>query len=134
MKQQCSYVGDIIYNRSFFGIKKYPTVNQLLHHNVVLPNSVIQNLVTQLELSPSRIDRPLQYISNERWNASVAIGLALGKSVFCFPLLDSMWKERLRIRLQTCCEVLREFNCITVIPSNDESIIGEIADEMLYVD
>lgn len=85
LKLQSCYVGDIIYNRSKFGLKYYPTVKQLLEENVVLTKQSIERIMDALELSPSRMDRPLHLISNERWNASVAIGLAQGKTIFCFP-------------------------------------------------
>lgn len=134
LQQKSCYVGDIFYKRNRLGMKYYPPVQQLLEEKIVLSKDAIKKLVDELELSPSRMDRSLQHISNERWNASVAIGLAQGKSIFCFPLLNSDWKEMLRVRLKTCSEVLKKYQCITIIPSDSESIVSEVADEIVYVE
>lgn len=134
LMQSSCYVGDITYRRNRFGMKYYPTVRQLLEEDPTLSEEAIWNVVEELELSPSRMDRPLHQISNERWNATVAIGLSQGKSVFCFPYLDSDWKERLRVRLATCGELLRRKECIMIIPSNNESIISDIVDEMIVLE
>ena len=91
-------------------------------------------MIEQLELSPSRIDRPMNQISNERWNASVAIGLARRKSLFCFPFLDRNWKERLVVRLATCAELLKERQCTMIIPSDNEEYLHNVVDEWIRLD
>lgn len=131
LKQSSCYVGDIIYRRNRFGIKYYPTVRQLLEEDPKMNEEAVQSVVEELELSSSRLDRPLHQVSNERWNATVAIGLAQGKSIFCFPYLDNDWKERLRVRLETCAEVLRKKQSIMIVASDSDSVISDIVDEII---
>jgi ABC-type glutathione transport system ATPase component len=131
LRQHSCYVGDILYKRNKWGLKYYPTVEQLLEEDVVLPKPSINNLVEQLELSPTRMNRPLHLISNERWNATVAIGLAQGKSIFCFPFLNKDWKESLIVRLETCSSILKNHQCITIVPSDSEYILTNIVDEVV---
>ncbi|MEL6526094.1 MAG: hypothetical protein AAFQ07_10340 [Chloroflexota bacterium] len=38
-------------------------------------------------LTPERYNRPLRQMSSEKWRASMAIGFAHGKQIFCFPHL-----------------------------------------------
>jgi hypothetical protein len=45
-------------------------------------------LMAQFGLSRSRYNRPLRHLSGEAWRASCAIGVANGKTIFCFPYID----------------------------------------------
>ncbi|WP_337099313.1 hypothetical protein [Paenibacillus sp. YIM B09110] len=134
LKQSSCYVGDIIYRRNRFGMKYYPTVRQLLEEDPKMKEEAIRSVVEELELSTSRMDRPLHQISNERWNATVAIGLAQGKSIFCFPYLNNDWKEQLSVRLETCGKVLRRNQSIMIIPSDSDSFISDVMDEMIVLE
>ncbi|MDQ0058608.1 hypothetical protein [Paenibacillus harenae] len=115
-------------------MKYYPTVQQLLEEDPKLSEEAVRSAVEELELSPSRMNRPLHYISNERWNATVAIGLAHGKSIFCFPYLDSYWKERIRVRLEICAGIVRRNHRLMIIPSDNESVISDLVDEMIVLE
>lgn len=42
-------------------------------------------IMQRLSLSPERYTRTLRQFSSEGWRASCAIGLAHGKTIFCFP-------------------------------------------------
>jgi len=126
-----AYVGEIPYKRSILGKKKYLTVESLLFENSVRSKSEVLEIAEALELSPTRLKRPLHQISNERWNASVAIGLSQGKTVFCFPLLNREWKERIYVRLKTCSYLLKKYRCITIIPSDNEKYLTKFTDEII---
>lgn len=126
------YVGERLKRRGILGISKSLTVLQELEREE--PNAEsINNWIEQLELSSTRLGRPIEHISNERWNASVAIGLAQGRSVFCFPWFGQEWKEILRVRLATCAELLKKQGCIMIIPSDSPLIIDSFVDEFIYL-
>lgn len=93
----------------------------------------VGELIELLDLSDSRMDRSIQYISNERWNASVAIGLAHSRQLFCFPWFDSAWKSINRGRLKHCAEVLRANKKIMIIPSDSTLYLENIVDEIIYL-
>lgn len=92
-----------------------------------------EGLIEAFELSPSRLDRKIKYISNERWNASSAIGLGLGKQVFCFPLFDEMWKETIKVRLKHCSEILIQEGCIVILPTTSLSLIDDFVHDVVYL-
>ncbi|GAB6988155.1 hypothetical protein [Paenibacillus pini] len=93
----------------------------------------MSELIYLLELSPSRLDREMKHISNERWNASIAIGMGQGKRIFCFPWLNHVWKDALKVRLEHCSGVLKQLNCILLIPTHSPTIIEDIVDEMIFI-
>jgi ABC-type multidrug transport system ATPase subunit len=127
------YVGELLYSRNKWGLKTYPTVQELIAQGENRTQYDVAGIVDELELSPSRLNRPMPYISNERWNATVAIGLVHDKKLFCFPWLDHSWKERMESRLERCSSVLRRSNAITIIPSNDTTSLTNIVDEFIYL-
>ncbi|MBW7475184.1 hypothetical protein K0T92_10535 [Paenibacillus oenotherae] len=126
------YVGEQLKRRGLLGMSKSLSVLQELERGKQNAES-INNWIQQLELSPTRLNRPIENISNERWNASVAIGLAQGKSLFCFPWFDQEWKELLRVRLATCAELLKKQGCIMIIPSDSPLVIERFVDEFIYL-
>ncbi|GLX68014.1 hypothetical protein [Paenibacillus glycanilyticus] len=93
----------------------------------------VGEIVELLELSPSRLDRTIKQISNERWNASVGIGLAHQKVAYCFPWFNADFKEINRARLSLCSNVLKTQKTITIIPSDETSNLENIADEFIYI-
>lgn len=126
------YVGEEMQERTLTSFFRQKTVREQLE-SCNLDSSVVDRLIDMFELSPSRLDRQIKYISNERWNASAAIGLGLGRQVFCFPWLDDMWKSAIRERLRHCSEILRQNNCIVIIPTSNLQIINDFVDEIVYL-
>ncbi|MWC29494.1 hypothetical protein [Paenibacillus sp. MMS18-CY102] len=127
------YIGEgVEERRSFFGKAKGKTITEQLQVNQN-KQYISKQLIEIFALSPSRLDREMKYISNERWNASAAIGLASGKRIFCFPWLDDSVNEIIRARLQLCSNVLKKNNCILIIPIQSESIVEGFADEIIYL-
>lgn len=123
------YVGEGLKSGLF---KKEMTVREQLERGTSI-NYSVDNLIDTFELSPSRLDREIRYISNERWNASAAIGLAYEKHVFCFPWLDDEWTNLIRGRLAHCSDVLRKSNKILLIPVSNSSKVEDFIDEAVYL-
>ncbi|WP_060860733.1 hypothetical protein [Paenibacillus riograndensis] len=117
-------------SRNFF--KKKMTIRRQLEYGTSKKYRVA-DLIERFELAPSRLDRELRHVSNERWNASAAIGLMHEKQVFCFPWLDEVWVEAIRVRLQTCSALLNEYGCITIIPIQNPTKIDHFIDEVLVI-
>lgn len=125
------YVGEGIQSSTLWYNKKL-TIREQLELGTTKEHSV-NELIRVLELAPSRLDREIRHISNERWNASIAIGLAHEKQVFCFPWLSDMWKEALTARLIHCSNVLRQYNRILIIPVENTSKLEDCIDEFVYL-
>lgn len=127
------YVGEGLKGRERFLRKTIElTIREQLQNSQTRLFSSDQ-LIDLLQLSESRLDRDINHISNERWNASTAIGLANGKHIFCFPWLDDKVKQLVSARLETCSSVLKQQNCILIIPVQSSSIVEDFADEIIYI-
>ncbi|ULO04869.1 ATP-binding cassette domain-containing protein [Paenibacillus sp. 19GGS1-52] len=125
------YIGDEVHsNASLF--KKSMTVREQLEMGTSELHTV-DKLIETFELAPSRLDRSMKHISNERWNASVAIGLAHEKQVFCFPWLDDMWKNAIIARLTLCSTILKQNDCILLIPVHNICNIENFIDDIVYL-
>lgn len=125
------YVGEGIQSKVPF-YKKGMTVREQLESGTSKEHSV-EELIDAFELAPSRLDREIKHISNERWNASIAIGLAHEKQVFCFPWLSDMWKEAIIARLAHCSTLLKQYNCILLIPVQSLTNLESCIDESVYL-
>ncbi|EFM08679.1 hypothetical protein PaecuDRAFT_4473 [Paenibacillus curdlanolyticus YK9] len=125
LQQAGWYVGE--------GTAENKTIREQLESAPPSVHTTTSQLIDRFELSESRLDREMRYISNERWNASTAIGMAFGKSIYCFPWLDDTVKEIIRARLKHCSAVLKQNNHILIIPAHSTSIIEEFADEIVYL-
>ncbi|SEG78735.1 hypothetical protein [Paenibacillus sp. UNC499MF] len=120
------YVGEGVISRNLFGGR---TVRQQIEEGLKQNNAFTLNeLVEWFELSSSRLDRKLEHISNERWNASIAIGLAHGKTIFCFPWLNTAWIQSLRSRIAASVRILKDQGAIIIIPTAKREALNQLAD------
>lgn len=91
-----------------------------------------EEIIRKFSLTENRLDRKLVYTGNESWRASLAIGYAYDKKIFCFPYVDKICDEELqRINLTYFIEMLKKDNCIIIIPTYDNSKILDIADKKI---
>ncbi|MCE3202637.1 hypothetical protein [Paenibacillus sonchi] len=125
------YVGEGIQSKAPF-YKKSLTVREQLEIGTSEEHTV-DKLIKAFELAPSRLDRDMKHISNERWNASIAIGLAHEKQVFCFPWLNDMWKNAILARLAHCSTILKQNKCILLIPVQNILNIENFIDDVVYL-
>ncbi|WP_338552520.1 hypothetical protein [Paenibacillus sp. KS-LC4] len=126
------YVGEGLEPNAVTSLLRKKTIRQQLQSYTVKHHTV-DELIDLFELSPSRLDRQMKHISNERWNASAAIGLGQGKQIFCFPWMDDIWKNAIRARLRLCSEILRQHNGMVIIPTSSLLIVDDFVDEIIYV-
>lgn len=126
------YVGEGLPQKRILRPWKELTICQQLESGVTSAFSVSE-LMEAFELTPDRMDREMKYSSNERWNASCAIGIAHGKLIFCFPWLEDSVKNIIRMRLRHCSEILKQNNCIVIIPVESDSIVKDFVDEIIYI-
>jgi len=124
------YVGEGYLNKSLFGEK---TIRQQIIEGLKANdiNFSLQEIIDLFELSQSRLDRKMGQISNERWNASAAIGFAHGKSIYCFPWLNTAWINTLNQRIEHCVRILKQFGAIVIIPTSNASLLNQIVDSTI---
>jgi len=93
-----------------------------------------QRIIEQFGLTQERYERPLSMLSHEAWRASCAIGLANGRKIFCFPYLQSRFvEENYHLWLGQTINVLKENNCLIVIPTKSSKAIETVCDETVSI-
>lgn len=122
-KTRKAYPNKII--RKFLGIK---TVAQRIEEGINQSGSKyklneIANLfdltgIAENDERNGRIHRPLEYQSNEVWRASMAIGFAFGKKLFCCPWMQGGLYSNYIIGEynRKYIQILKEHNAIVLIP------------------
>lgn len=85
-------------------------------------------------LTDVRFDRPLNWISDEIWAISTAIGFALGKDIFCFPwlnMIDIFYFNQARIR--GVIDFLKSQGKIILIPSSQRDELKQYCDHTIEI-
>lgn len=96
----------------------------------------INEVIDMFSLKKDLIDYKLSYYSGERFRASLAIGYACKKNIFCFPWMNS---ENLYYRMESgkvyyFFEELKKEKKIIIIPTSKEENVRELADEIIKID
>ncbi len=96
----------------------------------------IEQVIENFGLKPDRVDYKLSYYSGERMRASLAIGYALNKKIYCFPWMNSAYLYDI---FQSSCvtrffDRLRDDGCIVIIPTYKKETIINIVDEIIEID
>lgn len=105
-------------------------IEQALHESG-LPFSAEQ-VRSLFHLTTERFDRRMDWIGSEIWRASVAIGFAGGKDVFCWPWMYGQFKVYLRVAQETgILDLLRQHGKLALIPSADERLLRDCCDHVI---
>ena len=134
------YVGHDIYgsHKPLFDI--YGTRNPLLRRKSIreqiiagvkanhcdLSADIIQNM---FELSEPRVGRSIKYVSGVRWKASIAIGYAYGKKIFCYPWMNSYDVKLFGEQITKSIKVLTDNNCTVIFPTTKEENILKLSEK-----
>lgn len=134
LKQNSWYVGNDLYKyktKDLFGsspkIMKNTIKEQIeqgiRNGNHELDFHMIQNI---FGISDERVGRNIEYVSGERWKASVAIGYANGKKIFCYPWMNSKDINHFGEQLSSTVKSLLDFGCIVILPTTKQENIKKI--------
>lgn len=124
------YAGEGYKDKGLFGRK---TVYKQLQDGAKRTKQSVQEIVEMFELSESRLHRTIDRVSNERWNASIAIGFANGKQIYCFPWLSTGWVANIKPRIELCINILKQHGAIVIFPTTKPENLYSIADEFVQV-
>ncbi|TCM96369.1 hypothetical protein EV294_105236 [Paenibacillus sp. BK033] len=81
-----------------------------------------------------KIHRPLAFNSGERWRASLAIGYAFQKQLYCVPWIEPHGLFYILGQLgRKLLGILRDSGASVIIPVSDEKYIAGLADEIVYL-
>lgn len=135
---RCSwYVGvDLFYHNSSNIFKRKnkltkKTVKEQIEEGIRKNNSdyCVKDIQEIFKLSNERINRNIEYVSGERWKASVAIGFANGRTVFCYPWFNTKDIERFQEQLHNSIDVLLNNGCMVILPTTNEENVKRISDK-----
>lgn len=79
------------------------------------------------EISEVGAKKSIQKAGFERWKASIAIGFAYGKKIFCYPWMNSKDIESLKEQMTQSIKVLIDNNCIVILPTTKEKNITQLS-------
>ena len=135
MRNISCYIGHQHYY-DIFPFHKNLTVKKAIENGIKKSHNSSQTFQTikeRFSLTDERENRRFKYIGNEHWRASLAIGYAHGKTVYCAGFLDSaMWEKYYSIMLERWLNVLKDDGAIVLIPTDDEKCFGDFFDETYY--
>ena len=113
------------------GLFYKPTVRDEINCGIKHDNSSLcfDNIVNYFSLTHSRLDRLLKHTGNEHWRASLAIGYANSKKIYCFPYItNQLSSELIRLRIDEFIIKLKNEGNIIIIPSDEKSELTKISD------
>jgi ABC-type Na+ transport system ATPase subunit NatA len=129
------YVGEGIPSQGLFR-RKLSVRQQLkiaLKHNHHRKNFKIEEIIRLFNLSEDRLDMKLEQYSWEGWRASIAIGYAHGKQVFCFPWLHTSCINDLILNcgIHICIDILKAAGNIVILPTSQPESIDFFIDNIV---
>lgn len=129
------YVGEGLNKRGFFS--REMTVKNQISKALKCSNINLgtKDIISKFDLRQDRVGYKLNNLSWESWRASIAIGYAYGKKIFCFPWLDTAYLKDLILNTGFIfyINILKENGAVIIIPSSDELLLKYISDEMVIL-
>ena len=94
----------------------------------------IETIIEEFHLSRHRINYGLSNIDEwEKWRASIAIGYASAKQIFCFPWMDSLYFFDCMFNSSVFrfFKKITQDNGIIILPTSREQNVQHLADEII---
>lgn len=129
------YVGDQIQRKNFL-CKEMSIIKQLQLGVKQSNNKIsVDEIVQKFNLSHDRLNKKISELSWEKWRASIAIGYAHNKRIFCFPWLNTAQINDLILNtgLHIYSDILRKEGNLIIIPTGKKEALEYIADEYLIL-
>lgn len=149
------YVGEGVTESPYRKLRRYPhkwsrkimgirTVLELIQEGLRASGSKEspQKIAEMFELSGiddhneriGRVNRPVEYQSGEVWRATMAIGMAYQKKIFCFPWLEPHYVGYVLSREnRKYIAKLRDHGKIILIPVSHEGNLVDTADQIIHL-
>lgn len=131
LKTYSCYVGEDAGLKKFLGLISMSVAEQIeygITNGLSFENDV-EDIKKNFGLSNERFNRKINQVSGERWRASMAIGYAMGKFIYCFPWMNSKFIIHLDDCLKKCMPYLLEINAIIIIPTTKHQAIDNIIEK-----
>lgn len=127
------YVGAPIFN----ALRKEVTVKRALEYAIRKYQKYenIDLILKEFHLTKERICYPLSYYSHERWRASLAIGYASKKNIYCFPWMNSMFfRENLEFsRSYLFFDKIIMGGGVVILPTSKKENLYGLTDDIIII-
>lgn len=86
-------------------------------------------------LREDRLSYNVEELSWSRWRASIAIGFANNKKIFCFPWCNSWMIDELILNggIHRCIDILTQNGAIVIIPTGNQGSVDYFIDEIIKI-
>lgn len=127
------YVGDGIERNSVFNREK--SIKKQLQLGVKQNKHCVEEIVNKFNLSHDRLNQRLSELSWEKWRASIAIGYAHNKKIFCFPWLNTAQVNDLILNtgFHIYSDILKKEGAIIIVPTDKKETLEFIVDEYVVL-
>lgn len=108
-------------------------IKRLIERGIRKSRNVLSfdDIAAKFLLTPERVQRRFAYQGNERYRASIAIGYAAGKRIYCTEYISSeMWLKYYHIVLKPYLEILRDEGMTVIVPAESADDLGGFADNI----
>lgn len=122
LKKCCGLLSMSVEEQILYGIKRRLSYDEN-----------VESIKSKFGLSDQRFNRKIKYMSGERWKASMAIGYALGKEIYCFPWMNSKTIRKLERCLRICIPSLQLVDAIIIIPTTYANVLDDIISDYSIV-
>lgn len=131
IKQNSCYVGEDSGIKKCFKLIPMSVCEQIEYgiYNKLSYNNYIEQIKENFGLFDERFNRTIKYYGIERWRASMAIGYAMGKTIYRFPWMNSKLIMQLKDCLKLCIKSLLEIDAIIIIPTTKKQSCHNIFEE-----
>jgi hypothetical protein len=85
------------------------------------------------DMPKEKIDRTIEHVSAMRYRASMAIGYAYNKIIYCFPWMQPYHLECFQNWIGRSIDILKKKDCIVIIPTNNNEKINYLFDEVIKI-
>jgi ABC-type dipeptide/oligopeptide/nickel transport system ATPase subunit len=95
----------------------------------------VEDIIELFGLSKDRLNYKIEELSWERWRASLAIGFAYGKRIYCFPWCNTSFVNDLIINpcIYRCFEILKQDGAIILLPTGTQEGVEYFVDEVVHL-
>ncbi len=131
------YIGEGISSKGFLP-KGKSIINQLeeaIKRNQSGTIHSATEIIELFNLSQDRLNLKLEELSWEKWKASIAIGYAYGKQIFCFPWMSTGWINDLILNcgIHICIDILKSTDAIIILPTQMAEGVDYFVDEIVFL-
>lgn len=123
--------------KSYFSFGKKTIRKQIANGLKRTNNKNAQNvdeIIRLFDLSPEKVDRTIEQVSVMRYKASMAIGFAYDRKIYCFPWFTQELTLRFKdLWLKKCMNILKEKGYLIILPTPYTREMSDLFDDVQKV-